>query len=51
MKLSRWSVFATLALVMVVAVFVDFNPGSILPSGYANAAELRSSTGLAVHRA
>ena len=39
MKLSRWGVFTTLALVMVVALIVDLNPGSILPSGYANAAK------------
>jgi|KBSMisStaDraftv2_1062788.scaffolds.fasta_scaffold64985_3 hypothetical protein len=39
MKLSRWSVFAALALVVVVALIVDLNPGSILSSGYANAAK------------
>ena len=39
MKLSRWSVFATLVLVIVVALIFDLNPGSILPSGYANAAK------------
>ena len=48
MKLSRWSVFATLALVIVVALIVDLNPGSILPSGYANA-QARSLADLAFH--
>jgi hypothetical protein len=38
MKLSRWGVFATLVLVIVVAMIVDLNPGGILASG-ANAAK------------
>ena len=39
MKLSHWSVFATLVLVIVAALIVDLNLGAILPSGYANPAK------------
>ena len=44
MKLSRWGVFATVVLVIVVVRIVGWYSGSVLPGGHANAANGAAQT-------
>ena len=44
MKLARRSVFATVVLVIVVAVILGRDPGGILPSGHADTARPGAQT-------
>jgi len=44
MNPSRWGVFAAVVLVIVVVRIVGWHPGSVLPSGHANAANSAAHT-------
>jgi predicted metalloprotease len=46
MKVSRRGVFATLAIVVVVAMILGLDPGGIVASGHANAAKPGAQTTL-----